>query len=1341
MGVPAFFRWLSRKYPSVIIDCVEDTQFKTEDGSRVPVDALKPNPNGVEFDNLYLDMNGIIHPCTHPEDKPAPKNEDEMMVAIFECIDRLFSIVRPRKLLYMAIDGVAPRAKMNQQRSRRFRASKEAYEKKLEVARLRQELQEKGYKIPPEKPKESHFDSNCITPGTPFMDRLSKCLHYYVHERLNTDPAWRNIKIVLSDANVPGEGEHKIMDYIRRQRAQPDHDPDTHHVLCGADADLIMLGLATHELNFTIIREEFKPNKPKPCDICGQLGHEMVDCLGLDGDSAGDEPEKVYEEQKYIFVRLNVLREYLERELAMPNLPFKYDFDRAIDDWVFMCFFVGNDFLPHLPSLEIRENAIDRLVNLYKDCCYKTGGWLTDSGSANMRRVQMILQNLGKVEDQIFKTRQKKELEFRARDRAQKRQQKMEKEAAYRFLNQTGQGALGVMKAGDTAVAHGAKGSIMQQRLGNMGGRGIKRGHSDVDDEEEEEVNHDEVRLYEDGFKDRYYESKFEVTAENLEFRRRVADEYARGLCWVLKYYYQGCVSWNWYFPYHYAPFASDFVNCANANVNFDKGEPFNPLEQLMGVFPAASRSHVPEPWGELMIRADSNIIDFYPEDFKIDLNGKKFAWQGVALLPFVDEVRLKRALEEVYPLLSDEEIRRNKRGDARMYVSCKHAAYTQLCDMYRMGMNFDTEVPISGDEYQGVQGKVLLAGDIVEPNGVLQAPVQGLPPVRDNQVVTVRFRDPSYPEGFVFPARKLENAEPPPRVLKGDNVGSGPPGSYRPQIGFSRNLPQASLGGAGHRALGHLLPNAQEEGSDETPPFFRIQPSRNLFDDHPTKNSAGDEDHTDIEGTGEELVPEEESSDNVPSTEEASAQNDSSGDPHIDNLPLQRNTKGGTGLLPNPVIGSLNNKSLTPNRTIVTPNLLAGGLNNEKLPLLKGERGGKGLLGAAPTGSGLLPTPDISFPSPFTSFGQTSQEGVVNSLGLIGALIGSGLRGQGEMQSSNQGNQGESTGSSNVEDSRNDYIYPDYNSQQNSFLPPIRGGSQPYRNGRGRSRMGCQSRNFQDNSVQQDGLLGACPLDYGGWNEQGSGFHTQDFPPGSSQRGGMKGMDYTKNSNRRDDYKDDSLLGHGPQRSPGRPGFEGKGLLGEGPGYFYGSYNQRGGMFEEGYDSHTDYEEGSYGNFYESEMGPGGLLGISPDMSHHVNRGRGGGQYSNVPPPSGMSGSRGGRGGGTSLLGAPPGNFQMMNQSANYQGYGGGGGQGGRFNQNKHHGGGGGYNSSKQGGGYNNSQWQSQVSRGGGNSSYNSRGGGNGYGSRGGGGGGYNRGNKRGRGSGGSYFSSGSGY
>ena len=77
------------------------------------------------------------------------------------------------------------------------------------------------------------FDSNCITPGTPFMVNLGKTLRFWVAKKLNEDPGWMNIKVILSDGSVPGEGEHKMMNFIRSQRASPHHNPNTSHVIYG----------------------------------------------------------------------------------------------------------------------------------------------------------------------------------------------------------------------------------------------------------------------------------------------------------------------------------------------------------------------------------------------------------------------------------------------------------------------------------------------------------------------------------------------------------------------------------------------------------------------------------------------------------------------------------------------------------------------------------------------------------------------------------------------------------------------------------------------------------------------------------------------------------------------------------------------------------------------------------------------------------------------------------------------------------------------------------------------------------------------------------------------------
>ena len=102
MGVPALFRWLSQKYPKIVSNVIEDLPKEIE-GEIIPVDTTNPNPNGEEFDNLYLDMNGIVHPCSHPDDKPAPSTEEEMMLEIFKYTDRVVNMVRPRKLLMIAV--------------------------------------------------------------------------------------------------------------------------------------------------------------------------------------------------------------------------------------------------------------------------------------------------------------------------------------------------------------------------------------------------------------------------------------------------------------------------------------------------------------------------------------------------------------------------------------------------------------------------------------------------------------------------------------------------------------------------------------------------------------------------------------------------------------------------------------------------------------------------------------------------------------------------------------------------------------------------------------------------------------------------------------------------------------------------------------------------------------------------------------------------------------------------------------------------------------------------------------------------------------------------------------
>lgn len=162
-----------------------------------------------------------------------------------------------------------------------------------------------------------------------------------------------------------------------------------------------MLSLATHEPNFRVLREDvFAQQAPRnTCRICGQIGHMAAQCT----NQREENTKPAHDIKPFIFLDVAILREYLDGELRLSHS--FYDLERAIDDWVLLIFFVGNDFLPHLPSLEIREGAIDTLLRIWKQELPRMGGYITDHGQLVLERVQIILEGLAKREDEIFRKR------------------------------------------------------------------------------------------------------------------------------------------------------------------------------------------------------------------------------------------------------------------------------------------------------------------------------------------------------------------------------------------------------------------------------------------------------------------------------------------------------------------------------------------------------------------------------------------------------------------------------------------------------------------------------------------------------------------------------------------------------------------------------------------------------------------------------------------------------------------------------------------------------------------------------------------------------------------------
>ncbi|KAJ7522389.1 hypothetical protein O6H91_18G008700 [Diphasiastrum complanatum] len=666
MASRAFYSWVAEKYPLILVDAVSE---EPQGNPNVTDELNRPNPNGLEYDNLYVDMKWIIRSCFCPEAKPVPTTFEEIFQHIYDYIDQLYAIVRPRKLLYLAIDGVLPRSKMNLHRARCFQAAKAAILSSKEE-KLSKELQTIGEMAPLKKVNEV-WDPNVAAPGTEFMASLTVAVKYYIRLRINHDPGWHNIKVIFSDASVPGDGKHKIMSYIRLQRNLPGYDANIRHCLFGLDADSLMLALATHEVHFSILHEAVvRRNK---LSFPSQHGH-LAGVSNVDRktkqDTVLDKGRRKFTnfEKPYQFLQLWILREYLEDDLHIPDALFKIDFERLIDDFVFMCFLAGSDFLPQMPILEIQEEAMTLLMDIYKKEFMKMGGYLTETGEANLRRIEHFIQAIGSLEN----------------------------------------------------------------------------------DPIQKQVYLSKVKTAELGWKKRYYAANFPThTTEAVEeLKKELVLKYIEGLCWILRYYYQGICSWQWYYPYHCAPFASDLKDLDDLEITFFLGKPFKPFDHLMGLLPVASANVLPEAYSRLITDPNSPISDFYLQDFEDDTDGKGNISWDVARLPFIDESRLLAQTSKIEQTLMESERRRNYAGSDFLFLSRFHplASYiialyasNEISLIYQNGTQMKEIDPVASE---GVNGFVALCVEDACPSTVVSH-IEGMANISNNNVLCVLYKCP----------------------------------------------------------------------------------------------------------------------------------------------------------------------------------------------------------------------------------------------------------------------------------------------------------------------------------------------------------------------------------------------------------------------------------------------------------------------------------------------------------------------------------------------------------------------------------------------------------------------
>ena len=566
MGIPKYFRYLTKNYNDVT---------KSVENSKVKID------------NLYFDMNCLIHPCVatvinkYPldlssylkEEKLSLYQTDENYITPLESkiykeidlnLDLLIKLVNPQKSVYISVDGVAPRAKMQQQRIRRYRTIKE---------KMLSSIIYKKYNI-----NKLELDTNCITPGTIFLYKLCKHIREHLSIISKKD---LTITYILDDCQNMGEGEHKIFQYIKKNI----HLDDVNCVY-GLDADLIMLSLCSKR-NIYLLREKIH------FGIIEKGEYLYLDILLL--------------KNKLV----SAISDMINANIVVEENKIIVNPDSIIDDYITLCFFIGNDFLPSLVGVDIDNNSLNNILTIYVNIFKIRQQYLVEKGKINFIYIKQLLTSIYNNENEYLPSFQTSIDDRRSYLKHNNDMElELEKLKYYPKYNKTT-----TFKLGDN------------------------------------------------NWLDKYYNYYFDINniQKNKSFIDTICATYIEGLQWNLEYYLNDCPSWSWYYPFRAAPCLRELCKHLLSRVypiQFNKDILYTPFEQLAIVLPIQS-SHLWSTEYKKKVELDLNLKSFYPIDFNLDTFNKYYLHECNPKLTNIDDTYIKQ-LYSGQLLLTDFETKRN---------------------------------------------------------------------------------------------------------------------------------------------------------------------------------------------------------------------------------------------------------------------------------------------------------------------------------------------------------------------------------------------------------------------------------------------------------------------------------------------------------------------------------------------------------------------------------------------------------------------------------------------------------------------------------------------------------